>query len=251
MSMALLIIGLVLAASAFMSFLLNRRKPTSMGKRITWALAAITLVGAITLEVLDYRASTETDEQLHLVHDDASETREKTDRAQADITEIRTPRRIEYVTERVLVAKLEPYAGQKYDLQVFRDHDSLELASAIQGILEEAGWVYTNVYPKQARYAETREEGLFVVSRTEQTGTTPAARKALRDALTEAGLYNDSSAFTPVACAEITGPPQVGTKITKIPCSESWVQIKAIHAEIVDDVIPADTLVLRIGKRRL
>ena len=251
MSLALLIISLVLAVSPFMSFLLDRGKPTRMGRRIAWALAAISLVGAITLEVLDYRSGIESEERLHLVSDQASEADEKADRAQADITEIRTPRRLEPNTERVLVAKLEPYAGQKYDLQVFRDHDSLELAPVIQRILEEAGWVYTNVYPKQARYAETREEGLFVVADTEPTGTTRAGRKALRDALIEAGLYNDSSAFIPVACVETTEPPQVGTKVTEIPCSESQLQITEIVFEFVAEVIPADTLVLVIGKQRL
>ena len=148
MFLVLLIISLVLAVSPFISFLLDRGKPTKMVRGMTWTLATISLIGAITLGVSDYRSGIKNEERLDRVSDQASEADEKADRAQADITEIRTPRRLEPNTERVLVAKLDPYAGQKYDLQVFRDHDSLELAPVIQGILEEAGWVYTNVYPK-------------------------------------------------------------------------------------------------------
>ena len=89
------------------------------------------------------------------------------------------------------------------------------------------------------------------MANTEPTGTTRASRKALRDALIDAGLYNDSSAFVPVVCVETTEPPQVGTKVTEIPCSESKFQIAEIVFEQVAEVIPADTLVLIVGKQRL
>jgi len=156
-------------------------------------------------------------------------------------------------TKRMLVARLKPYAGQKYDMKVFRDQDSLELAPAMQSILEEAGWVYTNVYPKHAtrRYAETRDHGVWLISGKVETTRTSKARMALRGALNEVGLYDDSSAFTPKNCMESTGPIQEGTKLTRIPCSESSIQSIKIVFSIRDDVIPEDTLVLHIGKKRL
>ena len=183
----------------------------------------------------------------------ASETIERVDRAEAQITEIRTPRRMEPETKRMLAARLKPYAGQKYDMKVFRDQDSLELAPAIQAILEEAGWVYTNVYPKHAtrRYADTRDDGVLIISGKVETRRTSEARIALHGALIEAGLYDDSSAFNPVNCAKSTGPIQEGTKITLIPCSESSIQIIEMDFTVLDDVIPEDTLVLHVGKERL
>ena len=202
--------------------------------------------------MLGYWASIETEEQLQLAHDQAFEASEQADRAQAQITEIRTPRRMEPETKRMLVARLKPYAGQKYDMQVFRDQDSRELAPAIQAILEEAGWVYTNVYPRHAtRYAETRDEGVFIISGKVETKRTSEARMALHGALIEAGLYNDSNALIPVNCVESTGPIQVGTKITRIPCSESSIQSMRVKFTVHDDVIPEDTLVLHVGKERL
>ena len=244
MSTVMLIICLVSGGLSFISFLFNRRKPTKKRRRITYVLSVILLFAAITSGALSYWASLETEEQLQLAHT-------QVDRAQAQITEIRTPRRMKPETKRMLVAKLKPYAGQKYDMKVFRDQDSLELAPAIQAILEEAGWVYTNVYPRHAtRYAETRGEGVFIISGKVETRRTSEARMALHSALIEAGLYNDSSAFIPVNCSEST-VPQVGTKITRIPCSESSVQSITIDFTIHDDVIPEDTLVLHVGKERL
>ena len=110
MSMAILIIGLVVCGLSFLSFLFNNNKP----------IACISLFLGIVLVALSHLASVGTQDQL---------------------TEIRTPRRMEPETKRMLVARLKPYAGQKYDMQVFRDQDSLELATAIQAIMEEAGWV--------------------------------------------------------------------------------------------------------------
>ena len=252
MSMIMFIICLLAGGSSFMSFLFNRRKPTKMRQRITCVLAVISLLSAITSGVLGYRASIETEDQLQLAHDQASEAIVQADRAQAQITEIRTPRRMEPETKRMLAARLKPYAGQKYDMKVFRDQDSLELATAIQAIMEEAGWVYTNVYPRYAtRYAETRDHGVWLISGKVETTRTSEARMALHGALNEAGLYDDSTALTPKNCVESTGPIQEGTKITPIPCSESPIQIDAIGFTIRDDVIPADTLVLHVGKERL
>ena len=252
MSMTMLILCLVSAGLSFTSFLFSRRNLTKLRKRITYVLAVILLFAAITLGVLGYWTSIETEDQLQLARDQASKAVVQADRAQAQITEIRTPRRMEPETKRMLVARLKPYAGQKYDMQVFRDQDSLELAPAIQAILEEAGWVYTNVYLKYAtRYAETRNEGVWIISGKVETRKTAEARMALHDALIEAGLYDDSSAISPVSCVESTGPIQEGTKSTRIPCSDSPIQSMEIVFTIRDDVIPEDTLVLHVGKERL
>ena len=209
------------------------------------------LVGALLSAAVGFWANIETEEQIQLAHDQASEAHVQANRAQAEITEIRTPRRMKHETKLMLVAKLKPHAGQKYDIKVFRDRDSLELAQAFQAIFQEAGWLYTNVYPKYAtRYAEARGDGLWIVSSRVETTRTSEARMALRRALNEAGLYDDRPAFAPVHCVEIAGPIEEGAKITAIPCSESPVQITGIGATFPDDVIPEDTLVLRIGKER-
>ena len=250
--MSMFIICLVSSVLSFISFLFTRRNQTKRGKQITYVLAVILFFAAITSGWLGYRASIETEDQLQLAHNQASEAIVQADRAQAQITEIRTPRRMEPETERMLAARLKPYAGQKYDMKVFRDQDSLELAPAIQAILEEAGWVYTNVYPRKAtRYAETRDDGVWLVTGMIETRRTSEARMALHGALNESGLYDDSSAFTPMYCSESAGPPQVGTKLTRIPCSESSVQSIKIFSTIHDDVIPEDTLLLHVGKERL
>ena len=159
---------------------------------------------------------------------------------------------MELETKRTLVAMLKTYAGQKYDMRVFRDHDSLELAQAIQAVLEEAGWVYTTVYPRYAtHYAETRDDGVWLISGNVEMRRTSEARMALRGALTEADLYDDSTALTPKNCVEGTEPIQEGTKVTPISCSESSIQITGIDFTLHDDVIPEDTLVLHVGKERL
>ena len=252
MSIVMLIICLVSGGLSFIFFLFNLRKPTELRRRVTYVISVILLFTTITSGALSYWASIETEEQLQLAHTQASEASEQADRAQAQVIEIRTPRRMEPETERILFAKLKPYAGQKYDMKVFRDQDSLELAPAIQAILEEAGWVYTNVYPKHAtRYAETRGKGVFIISGKVETIRTSEAKKALRGALTEAGLYNDSDAFIPMNCAESTALPQVGDKITPIPCSDSPIKSIKIDFTVHDDVIPEDTLVLHVGKERL
>ena len=239
MSIVLLIISVALAILGFGSQRF-RIKSTKWKYTILGLALALALFSA----VLNYWASNETEKQLHLAHT-------KADQAQAQITEIRTPRRMEPETKRMLIARLKPYAGQKYDMKVFRDQDSLELAPAIQTILEEADWVYTNVYPRDAtRYAETGGEGVFIISGKVETKRTTEARMALHGALIEAGLYNDSSAFIPVNCAE-SDELKVGTKLTRIPCSESSIQITEIVFTIHDDVIPEDTLVLHVGKERL
>lgn len=239
------VIGLVSAVLSLLYSLVGSRKRTKIRQRITGVLAVILFLVVITSELLDHRSSTETENQ-------AFETSERVDRAEAQITEIRTPRRMEPETKRMFYARLKPYAGQKYDMKVFRDQDSLELATAIQTILEEVGWVYTNVYPKLAtRYAETREHGVFTISRKEETIRSSEARIALQGALYDAGLYDDSSVLRPVSCVEIIGPIEVGSKLTRIPCSESSVQSIEIDFTVNDDVIPEDTLVLHVGKERL
>lgn len=112
--------------------------------------------------------------------------------------------------------------------------------------------MYTNVYPRHAtRYAETRDEGVFIISGKVESRRTSEARMALHGALIEAGLYNDSNAFIPVNCVESTAPIQVGTKFTRIPCSDSPIQSMELDFTVHDDVIPEDTLVLHVGKERL
>ena len=252
MSMTMFIICLFSSVLSFISFLFTRRKQTKRVKCITYVLAVILFFVAISSGWLGYRASIETEDQLQLAHDQASKTIERVDRAEVQITEIRTPRRMEPETKRMLAARLKPYAGQKYDMKVFRDQDSLELATDIQAILEEAGWVYTNVYPRYATvYAETRDDGVWLISGKVETRRTSEARMALHGALNEAGLYDDSTALTPEYCVELAGPIQAGSKITRIPCSESSNQIKEIFFTTHDDVIPEDTLVLHVGKERL
>ena len=242
----ILIIGLVSAAASLISFLVGRLMPAKRGQRIIDILAVVVFIVATTLVAMGYRASIESEDQ-------ASETIERVDRAEEQITEIRTPRRLEPETKRMLAARLKPYAGQRYDMKVFRDQDSLELATAIQAILEGAGWVYTNMYPKHAtrRYAETRDDGVFLISGKVETRRTSEARIALHGALIKAGLYDDSNAFEPVSCSKVTGAIQKGTKVTPIPCSESPIQSIEVDFTIHDEVIPEDTLVLHIGKEQL
>ena len=250
MAMTIFIIGLVSSILVFISSFTSR-KPTKRGKRI---LAVILFFAGMTSGWLGYRGNIETDDQLQLAHDQGSEAIARVGKAKAEITEIRTPRRMEPETKGMLAARLKPYAGQKYDMKVFRNQDSLELAKAIQDILTEAGWVYTNVYPKYAtRYAETRDHGVWLIVGKVETPRTSEARTALHGALNEAGLYDDSTALTPVNCVEGTGPIQEGTKFTPIPCSESSIQIQIIEIDFTvhDDVIPEDTLVLHVGKARL
>ena len=193
MSIALLIIGVALAILGFGSQWF--RIKSTKWKYTILGLALLSLLSA----VLDYCVRIETAEQVQL-------NRTQGDRAQAQITEIRTPRRMEPETKHILAARLKPYAGQKYDMQVFRDQDSLELAAAIQAILEEAGWVYTNVYPRNATsYAETCDDGVLIISGQAETRRASEARMALRGALIEADLYDESNALTPINCAEIAG----------------------------------------------
>lgn len=252
MSLAMLFIAVVSAVLSFISFQVGRRKSTKRGQRTSKIIAVILCFAALTSGALSYWTSIEIEDQLQLTRDQASEASVQADRAQAQITEIRTPRRMEPEIKRMFVVRLKPYAGQKYDMKVFRDHDSLELARAIQAILEEAGWVHTNVYPTHAaRYAETRDDGVWLISGKVETRRTSEARIALRGALNEAGLYDDSTALAPLYCVETTGPIQEGAKLTRIPCSESSVQSIEVLFTIHDEVIPEDTLVLHVGKERL
>ena len=223
---------IVLGILSFISGFVGLRKPTKTGRRVLLLISGTMAIAAITSGILGHLASIKTDDQL---------------------SEIRTPRRMEPETKRMFAAKMDLYAGQKFDMQVFRDHDSLELALDIQGILEEAGWVRTKVYPTRPRerYAETSEAGVQLVLGEVAERRTTAAKIALQSVLNEAGLYDDSTAFTPVSCVEVDDLPQVGSKVTPIPCSESFVKsIEIVEFTIHDKVIPDDTLVIRIGEYR-
>ena len=252
MPKALLIICLVSATLTLVSFLIDRRKRTRTGQRITHALAVISFGAGVSSGGLNYWASMDAKRQLERAHEKAAEAAAQAAAAQAQITEIRTPRRMAPETKGMLLARLKPHAGQKYDVKVFRDQDSLELARGLQTIFQEAGWLYTNVYPRQGtRPAETDSEGVWTIVGKGQTRSTSDAKSALDGALHEAGLYDDSKLFTPVNCVEIKGPIEVGSKFTPIPCSESEVRITGLGIRVQDDVIPGDTLVLHVGKQRL
>lgn len=243
MSTIIFIIGIVSVALGLVGALMSAKR----GKRIKNVLAVVVSIVGVTLVVMSYLANRESENQ-------ASETVERVDRAEEQITEIRTPRRLDPETKRILADRMKSYTGQKYDMKVFRDQDSLELGKDIHDTLAEAGWVYTNVYPKHATwdYAETSENGLYLISSGRaETSRTSEARMALHDVLVETGLYDDSSVLIPVSCGEVDGPPEVGTKVKKIPCSESPVRITKVHFIVFDEVIPGDTLVLHIGKEQL
>ena len=68
-----------------------------------------------------------------------------------------------------------------------------------------------------------------------ETARTSEARMALHGPLIEASPYDDSNAFDRKYCAKITGP----------------IQSIEIVFTVRKDVIPEDTLVLRVGKERL
>ena len=111
MSMVMLIICLVSGVLSFISFLFNRRKPTKKRRRITYVLSVILLFAAITSGALSYWLSLETEEQLQLAHTQASEASEQANRAQAQITKIRTPRRMEPENQAHVSRKTEAVCG--------------------------------------------------------------------------------------------------------------------------------------------
>lgn len=252
MPMKLLILCIVLATLSLVSFVIDRCRQTKKVQGITYTLAGISFVAGMSSALLSYQGNIETERQIQRAQEEAAEAAVQAEAANAQITEIRTPRRMTAETQDMLIARLKPYAGQKYDLKVFRDEDSLELTRALQTIFEEAGWMYTNVYPRDGtRHSETDEQGVWTISGNEPTIRTSEARSALDDALHEAGLYDDSSLLRPINCIEVTGPIERGTKVTRIPCSESEIRITGIDSTNHDDVIPEDTLVLHVGKQRL
>ena len=252
MSIKLLILCVVSATLSLISFVVDRCRQTKKVQGITYTLAVISFVAGMISAWLSYQGNIETERQILRTREEAAEAAAQAEAANAQITEIRTPRRMAAQTKDMLVARLKPYAGQKYDMKVFRDEDSLELARALETIFEEAGWVGTNVYPRNGtRHLETDEQGVWTISGNEPTRRTSEAKSALDDALHEAGLYDDSTLLRAVNCAEIKGPIEVGSKVTPIPCSESDVRITGVGFKVVDNVIPGDTLVLVIGKQRL
>ena len=233
-----LVISLVSGSLSLVSLFVGFYKPTKRRKRISVSIAIVLFFTAAASGVLTYMDNRKTEARIVGTED--------------QIVEIRTPRRMEPETKRMFAARLNLYAGQKFDMQVFRDHDSLELARDIHGILEEVGWVRTKVYPRRPRehYAETSDAGVQLVLGEVAERRTTAAMIALQSVLNEAGLYDDSTALTPVSCVEVDGLPQVGSKVRPIPCSESFVKSMEIEFTIHDKVIPDDTLVVRIGRNR-
>ena len=252
MATAGLIISLISVAGAFISFELGRRSQTKTRQRVAYVLAVTLLVTGASSAWMSYRSSIDTEMKLELSHEEAAAATAKANAAQARIDEFRTPRRLEPETKATLAAKLKPYAGQKYDLKVFRDQDSLELANALATVLKEAGWVHTEVYlTYKTNYAETDREGVYVISPNEPTNSTSKARAALRRALQDGNLHDDSATIRPVACVEGTGATPETLKLKVIPCSESPIRTVEIGSTAIDDILPRDTLALHIGKHRL
>lgn len=252
MNTVLLIICVISATIAFISFLVGQRSQTKRTKRIAYVLAVSLFAITISSAILGHYANIESKAKLGLAHEEAAEARANADAAQARITAMQTPRRMRPETKNMLVARLKPYAGQKYDMKVFRDQDSLALARALQTIFEEAGWVHTNVYPTyRTDYAEAHKEGVWVVAAKGETSRTSKARSALHAALQEAGLYDDSTVISPIACVEGTGIGGLPGKLTVIPCSKSPIRITGVDLAVQDEVLPKDTLGLHVGKQRL
>lgn len=92
---------------------------------------------------------------------------------------------------------------------------------------------------------------MWLVSGNAETARTTEARTALHGALDAAGLYDDSTALAARYCVESKGPIEVGTELTRIPCSESSIQSIEVVFTVQDGVIPEDALVLHVGKERL
>ena len=103
----------------------------------------------------------------------------------------------------MLIQLLKPYARQKYDMKVFRDQDSLELARALESIFEEAGWIHTRVFlTYKTDYAETGHAGVWVETAKDYVTEQSDAKSALHVGLEKSGLYNDSSVVRPIGCVE-------------------------------------------------
>ena len=92
MSMALLIICLVSGTLSFISFLVGSHRQTKIWKRVMYVLAVILLVAAISSAGVTYWASIKAEKQLQLAYAKAAEAIVQADRAQTQITEVRTPR---------------------------------------------------------------------------------------------------------------------------------------------------------------
>lgn len=229
---AIFIICLISSGLSLFYSRVGNHKPTKRIRHITDVIGVILFFAGVSAGYLSYMASVDTEKQ---------------------ITEIKTPRLMKTETQRMITSKIEMYSGQKYDMKVFGDVDSLELATSIQSALKEAGWIYTNVYPKHEtrRYAETGDAGVFLVSGKGESKRTAESRAALRAVLEEIKLYDDLSLMTPVSCVEVTGPVQKGAKITSVPCSKTQARITGIDMDIKDALIPNDTLVIHVGKQRL
>lgn len=251
MAIAILISGLIAGGAGLAALVVNQRKGSKTTQCTVYALS-VTAVAAGTIgSGLGYRATTQAEEQLWAVGQEAAENRARGERTEAQISEIRTPRRMDEETMKAFVEQLKPHRGQKYDMQVFRDEDSLELGRSMHAMLDEAGWVDTNVYPRdRTGFAETEEAGVWVMPGKVEGQRTAQARMVLDHALKETGLYDVRSALKPQYCVESAGEPKVGTEITRRPCSEIEIEIVEIEITMYDEVIPEDTLVLHVGKHR-
>lgn len=251
MATAILITGLIAGGAGLTALVVNQKKGSKTAQSTVYALSLTAAATGTIGSGLGYWATTQAEEQLQAVEQEAAENRARGERTETRISEIRTPRRMDEETMMVFVDQLKPHRGQKYDMQVFRDEDSLELGRSMQAMLDEAGWVDTNIYPRdRTGFAETEEAGVWVMPGKVEGQRTAQARMALDHALKETGLYDVRSALKPLSCVESAGEPKVGTQLTRTPCSEIEIEIVEIEFTMYDEVIPEDTLVLHVGKHR-
>ena len=238
MATALFIVGVALAFLGFASQRVGIRSST-------WKYTILGL--ALLSVVLGYFSTIDFDARLQ-------QNQTETAEVQAQVNEIKRTRHMEPDEIDVLVAKVKPYAGQKFDMVVFRDQDSLNLARLIRFALQEAGWVREEVYPRHGEdYAYTHYDGVWFMDNSKENKT-DQARRALQSALTDAGLYtgpDQDSHFQHIGCIELTGPLQPSASFTKIPCSESRVSIGEIGFDVHGNSIPEDVLVVYLGEKRL
>ena len=117
--------------------------------------------------------------------------------AQLELARIKEPRRIAREDQQMLVARLTPFAGQRYDLTVFLDGESKNLLWSINSLLNAAGWVYTDGLAKGIAVSITPElkvqpsllDGLGATIQIDmKSESTLRALAALRTGMEEAGL---------------------------------------------------------------
>ena len=117
--------------------------------------------------------------------------------AQLELARIKAPRWIAPEDQQTLVARLKPFAGQRYDLTVFQDGESRNLLWSIYSLLNAAGWVYTEGLAKDIAVSVTPDlkvkpsllDGLGATIQVDMTSeSTLRALFALKTGMDDAGL---------------------------------------------------------------